>query len=75
YWASVWDADQVFYGRVLGFKGLERRAVVLALNEADRASGPANASTSVCHGPMTSSSSAATRGSSVRSVATRSCTG
>ena len=33
YWASFWDADQVFYGHVLGFKGLERRAVVLALNE------------------------------------------
>jgi hypothetical protein len=28
YWASFWDADQVFYGHVLGFKGLERRAVV-----------------------------------------------
>jgi len=33
YWASFWDTDQVFYGHVLGFKGLERRAVVLALNE------------------------------------------
>jgi len=33
YWASFWDKDQVFYGHVLGFKGLERRAVVLALNE------------------------------------------
>ena len=29
YWDSFWDADQVFYGHVLGFKGLERRAVVL----------------------------------------------
>ena len=28
YWDSFWDADQVFYGHVLGFKGLERRAVV-----------------------------------------------
>jgi ATP-dependent exoDNAse (exonuclease V) beta subunit len=26
--------DQVFYGHLLGFKGLERRAVVLAVNEA-----------------------------------------
>ena len=26
-------ADQVFYGHVLGFKGLERRAVVLVVNE------------------------------------------
>ncbi|HET6625790.1 MAG TPA: ATP-binding domain-containing protein [Nocardioidaceae bacterium] len=34
YWACYWDKDQVFYGHVLGFQGLERRAVVLALNEA-----------------------------------------
>jgi len=33
YWESFWDKDQVFYGHVLGFKGLERRAVVLAVNE------------------------------------------
>ncbi|HSE70690.1 MAG TPA: NERD domain-containing protein [Nocardioidaceae bacterium] len=33
YWESFWDEEQVFYGHVLGFKGLERRAVVLALNE------------------------------------------
>ena len=32
---SFWDRDQVFYGHVLGFKGLERRVVVLALNEAE----------------------------------------
>lgn len=35
YWESYWDHDQVFYGHVLGFKGLERCAVVLALNEKD----------------------------------------
>jgi len=35
YWESFWDVDQVFYGHVLGFKGLERRAVVLALNESE----------------------------------------
>lgn len=35
YWESFWDADQVFYGHVLGFKGLERRVVVLALNESE----------------------------------------
>ena len=29
----VSHADQVFYGHVLGFKGLERRAVVLVVNE------------------------------------------
>ncbi|MGQ0468008.1 MAG: NERD domain-containing protein [Sporichthyaceae bacterium] len=32
YWQSFWDAEQVFYGHVLGFKGLERGAVVLAVN-------------------------------------------
>lgn len=35
YWESFWDADQVFYGHVLGFKGLERRVVVLVLNESE----------------------------------------
>ncbi|MGC4935952.1 NERD domain-containing protein [Gordonia sp. DT30] len=33
YWDTFWDDDQVFYGHVLGFKGLERCVVVLALNE------------------------------------------
>ena len=33
YWESFWDDDQVFYGTVLGFKGLERPAVVLAVND------------------------------------------
>lgn len=33
YWDSFWDADQVFYGHVLGFKGLERRAIVLVVND------------------------------------------
>jgi hypothetical protein len=32
YWASYWDDDDLFYGHVLGFKGLERPAVVLAVN-------------------------------------------
>jgi superfamily I DNA and RNA helicase len=35
-WDSYWDgffaADEVFYGHVLGFKGLERPVVVLAVN-------------------------------------------
>ncbi len=35
YWDSFWDDDQVFYGHVLGFKGLERRVVVLAANETE----------------------------------------
>jgi len=33
YWRSFWDDDDVFYGHVLGCKGLERRAVVLCVNE------------------------------------------
>jgi superfamily I DNA and RNA helicase len=33
YWGSFWDAEEVFYGHVLGCKGLERAAVVLCLNE------------------------------------------
>jgi hypothetical protein len=36
YWDTFWDADQVFYGHVLGFKGLERRALVLVVNEASQ---------------------------------------
>lgn len=35
YWDSFWDGDQVFYGHVLGFKGLERNALVLAVNESE----------------------------------------
>lgn len=33
YWANYFDEDEVFYGHVLGCKGLERSAVVLCLNE------------------------------------------
>ncbi|CAM3449713.1 NERD domain-containing protein [Nocardioides dubius] len=33
YWASYFDGEDVFYGHVLGCKGLERSAVVLCLNE------------------------------------------
>ncbi|MGY1813268.1 NERD domain-containing protein [Blastococcus sp. SYSU D00820] len=32
YWATYWDDEDLFYGHVLGFKGLERPAVVLAIN-------------------------------------------
>lgn len=32
YWESFWDTGDVFYGHVLGTKGLERPAVVLAVN-------------------------------------------
>lgn len=33
YWEEFWSNDDVFYGHVLGFKGMERRAVVLRVNE------------------------------------------
>lgn len=33
YWETFFDEDDVFYGHVLGCKGLERRAVVLCVNE------------------------------------------
>ncbi|CKH18532.1 ATP-binding domain-containing protein [Mycolicibacterium smegmatis] len=36
YWDTFWDTDQVFYGHVLGFKGLERRCVVLVINEQNK---------------------------------------
>lgn len=36
YWDTFWDAEQVFYGHVLGFKGLERRAVVLVVNDSSQ---------------------------------------
>ncbi|MEL4358377.1 MULTISPECIES: NERD domain-containing protein [unclassified Luteococcus] len=32
YWAEYWEGTDVFYSHVLGFKGLERRAVVLCVN-------------------------------------------
>lgn len=32
YWQSFWEEDDVFYGHVLGCKGLERKAVVLCVN-------------------------------------------
>jgi len=33
YWRTFWDEDDVFYGHVLGCKGLERAAVVLCVNQ------------------------------------------
>lgn len=32
YWANFWTGDDMFYGTVTGFKGLERPAVVLAVD-------------------------------------------
>lgn len=33
YWRTFWEGEDVFYGHVLGCKGLERAAVVLCVNE------------------------------------------
>lgn len=33
YWRTYWEDDDVFFGHVLGCKGLERRAVVLCVND------------------------------------------
>ncbi len=33
YWRTFWDGEDVFFGHVLGCKGLERSAVVLCVNE------------------------------------------
>jgi superfamily I DNA and RNA helicase len=32
YWQDLWSTDDVFYSTVSGFKGLERPAVVIAVN-------------------------------------------
>lgn len=32
YWSLLWDNDDIFYSTVAGFKGLERQAVVLAVD-------------------------------------------
>lgn len=35
YWETFWDGEDIFYGHVLGFKGLERPAVVLVCNHGE----------------------------------------
>lgn len=32
YWQGLWDTDDIFYSTVNGFKGLERPAIVIAVN-------------------------------------------
>jgi hypothetical protein len=32
YWKTIWDKQEIFYGTVSGFKGLERNCVILAIN-------------------------------------------
>ncbi len=32
HWEEFWSGEDIFYSHVLGFKGLERRAVVLCVN-------------------------------------------
>jgi hypothetical protein len=68
YWDSFWDAEQVFYGHVLGFKGLERRAVVLVVNEESAFERSRERLTSDCPVPVTNSWCAATQISSGRSA-------
>ncbi|RJS46457.1 ATP-binding domain-containing protein [Nocardioides cavernaquae] len=36
YWKQFWEGGDVFYGHVLGCKGLERKAVVLCVNESSK---------------------------------------
>ena len=60
YWATYWEDDDLFYGHVLGFKGLERPAVVLAVNGFRDEAAPGRCSTSACPAPATCSSSAGT---------------
>lgn len=50
YWDSFWDTDQVFYGHVLGFKGLERRCVVLVVNDSSTFERSRSGCTSGCRG-------------------------
>ena len=58
YWRTFWDKDCVFYGHVLGCKGLERRVVVLCVNESDAEGAGARAAVRrACRGPRTSWSS------------------
>ena len=68
YWDSFWDADQVFYGHVLGFKGLERRAVVLVVNEESAFERSRERLYVGLSGPATSSWCAAIPTSSARSA-------
>ena len=56
-------------GHVLGFKGLERRAVVLVVNEDQHSNAPASACTSDCHVPVTNSSCAGILTSFAKSAA------
>ena len=47
YWASFWDDEPAFYGTVLGFKGLERPVVALAVDGfRDKRRSPARSCTS-----------------------------
>ena len=60
YWASFWDDDDLFYGHVLGFKGLERPPSSWPSTASATRPAPGRCSTSACPVPATCSSSAAT---------------
>jgi hypothetical protein len=68
YWDSFWDAEQVFYGHVLGFKGSNGAPSFSSSTTKAPTNAPVNASTSGCPGPVTNSSSAATPTSSPTSA-------
>ncbi|GLP84210.1 hypothetical protein TUM20984_56300 [Mycobacterium antarcticum] len=68
YWDTSWDTDQVSYGHVLGFKRLERSAVVVVVNEEGTFERSANGSTSDSHARVNNWSSAVTPTSSDRSA-------
>ena len=72
YWRSFWENDDVFYGHVLGCKGLERKAVVLCVNTEQADRGRGRSSTSACRARRTGSSSSVIPRSSGRSGETRS---
>ena len=60
YWRSFWDGEDVFYGHVLGSKGLERACVVLCVNEEGERDRARSGCTSGCPAPPTCSSSSGT---------------
>ena len=69
YWDPFWDTDHVFFGHVLGFKGLERRAVILVVNEESRFERSRERLYVGLSRARTSSSSAEIQPSSARSAA------
>ena len=68
YWDSFWDTDQVFYGHVLGFKGLGDGPSSSWSTTRALSTGRANASTLDCRGPAINWLCVVTRPSSSKLV-------